>query len=85
MTTNAEKAQQTEGKTQDVAAAIDTWIEEIYGQRMGFALLVFKFNKPETCNYVSNGKRAQMIEALKEAAKRLELHQDIPATIGPVQ
>lgn len=31
MTTNAEKAQQTEGKTQDVAAAIDTWIEEIYG------------------------------------------------------
>lgn len=85
MTTEAEKMQQTEEKTRDMAAVIDEWIKEIYGQRMGFALIVFKFNKPGTCNYISNGKRASMIKALKEATKRLELNQIIPASIGPVQ
>ena len=85
MTTEAEKMQQTEEKTRDMAATIDAWIEEIYSQRMGFALIVFKFNKPGNCNYISNGKRASMIEALKEAATRLELNQIMPASIGPVQ
>jgi hypothetical protein len=39
---------------------------------MGFALLVFPFDSPGTANYISNGRREDMIKAMKETVARLE-------------
>lgn len=50
----------------------------------GFVLIVFPFNKPGLCNYISDAERTSMIEALKEAVKRLETNEDIPAGSGAV-
>ena len=50
----------------------------------GFALVVFPFNKPGKCNYISDAGRDSMIEALKEAVKRFEAHEDIPAGSGAI-
>lgn len=38
----------------------------------GFALMVFPFHAPGISNYISNGSREDMIEALRETADRLE-------------
>ena len=46
----------------------------------GFVLLVFPFDKPSVCNYISDAGRDSMIEALKKAATRLEANKD---TINP--
>lgn len=42
----------------------------------GFALIVFEFGGPCMTNYISNGKREDMIKALKETVERLEKKQD---------
>lgn len=44
---------------------------------LGFAFLLFEFHKPGVSNYISNAERKDMIEALREAANRLEKSQDI--------
>jgi len=41
-----------------------------------FTLLVF--NDPKVTQYVSNCKRPEMIEALKEVTARLEAKEDVP-------
>ncbi len=46
----------------------------------GFALLVFQFNEPDVCNYVSNAKREDMVKALRESANRLENNKYIGIT-----
>lgn len=63
------------------AGGIDTKLKEI-SPDLGFALIVFKFNEPGIGNYISNGKREDMITALREAAERLENKEDIPAGTG---
>lgn len=48
-------------------------------KRVGFALLVFPLNGPEgqRTNYVSNGRRNDMLAALKEVIARFEgRHQE---------
>lgn len=37
---------------------------------LGFALLVFEFNKPGISNYVSNAQREDMIKSMEETLKR---------------
>lgn len=51
---------------------------EKYFQNKGFALIIFELNAPGTSIYISNGQRADMITALREAANRLDLRQDTP-------
>lgn len=45
---------------------------------LGFALLVFRFEKPGMSNYLSNAQREDMIKSLKETVARLEGKQDFP-------
>ena len=43
---------------------------------LGFALLVFPLSSPGISNYISNGKREDMIKALEETAERLKSKED---------
>ena len=66
-----------------VARALEDVLPEIYGFRMGFALMVFPFGSEERgADYISNGDRECMIKALREAADKLEAGKTIPITIG---
>jgi hypothetical protein len=70
--------QATEEIMRELGICINSAINE-YFPGSGFALLVFKFNKPGIGNYISNAKRESIIEALKETVRRLEQNEDIPA------
>jgi hypothetical protein len=48
----------------------------------GFTLIVFPFNTPGICNYITNAERSSMIEALKETISRLEQREDAPPSHG---
>ncbi|QIG50553.1 hypothetical protein G5V57_24180 [Nordella sp. HKS 07] len=39
-------------------------------RQIGFALLIFEFDKPARVNYISNADRATMLEALAEFLAR---------------
>jgi hypothetical protein len=67
--------------TEQQLAGIARCLEEAM-PGMGFALLVFEFNAPGVSNYVSNAERADMIQALRETADRLEQHHDLPPAVG---
>lgn len=54
-------------------------------RKIGFALLVFEFNKPGIGNYVSNASRESIIKTLRETATRLEKEQDIPPGYKTIQ
>ena len=73
-----EKQKQIEEMMQGLAAGVKGVLNDLLGGNMGFAIIVFEFNKPGISNYVSNGQRADMIQALRETADRLEKRQDIP-------
>lgn len=65
-----------------VAEGIDEALEEVYGRRMGFALVVFPFGAGGVGDYISNGPRVDIIKAIRETANRLESNQDIPVAKG---
>jgi len=71
------KQQYLETLLRGMAAAIDETINEKLGN-LGFALVVFEFNKLDLGHYVSNARRDDMIKALRELADRLEKNQTIP-------
>ena len=75
---------QTEEFLRALGEGVKLLLKEV-SPNMGFALLVFEFDKPGLANYLSTGERPDMIKALKETVKRLEAHEDIPATIGGMQ
>lgn len=64
-----------------MAKSLEQILPEYYGQRMGFALVVFPFEASHG-DYVSNCERKEMIEVLRETAKRIESNEIIPAPIG---
>ncbi len=52
---------------------------------LGFGLIVFEFHKAsEVGNYISNATRDDMIDALREAANRLEKNEIIPKSEGGI-
>ena len=65
-----------------IAKQLDSLFPQIWGQRMGFCLMVFDFDTPSMMNYISNGQRKDMIEALKEAVAKLEKNLDIGPTFS---
>ena len=83
--TEAEIQQKTEKAMREIGNAIAECLQALAGHKMGFALIVFEFNKPGVSNYISNAERTTMIKGLKETVEKLKLNQDIPASIGPVQ
>lgn len=70
------------GARVELAELNEGLLEAIYGERMGFALLIFPLGKPGTADYVCNCQRPEMITTLREVADRLEKGQDIPAPVG---
>jgi hypothetical protein len=73
-----------ESGLQAIGQGIEDALSLIYGQRMGFALLVFTFGEPEGggADYISNAVREDMIQHLRDTANRLEAREDIPRTEG---
>lgn len=66
-----------------LAYLIELALTELYGQKMGFALFMFTFgDDPEAGDYVSNGKKPDMIKFMHEIADRLEKNEDIGTPIG---
>lgn len=68
----------------DLAKFLDeNHLPEIYGERMGFILLVAPFNESLTVSeYVSNGVRETCIQWLEETLTRLKANETIPASKG---
>lgn len=85
MKNDAENQKQIQDFLGGIAVGTDGIIKEYFGRELGFAILLFEFNKPGIGNYVSNAERKTMIEALRETANRLEKKEDIGVTIGGVQ
>jgi len=79
-----EKQKEIEEVIQGLASATQEVIKDLLGE-MGFAILVFEFNRPGISHYVSNAERADMIDALRETADRLEKKQDIPPAHTTIQ
>jgi len=66
-----------------LATAIDEVLEELYCQRMGFALFMFSFGpKGQAGDYVSNGKKPDMIKFMRDVADRLEAGEDVAIPLG---
>lgn len=67
-------------KLRDFAKTLGPQIEEMAGQPMGFALLIFSPVEGERMSYISNCDRAQMHQALKSLIIGWEAGMpDIPA------
>lgn len=64
--------EEAEGVLRCIANAVESFFP-----KMGFALILFEFNKPGIGNYISNGKRKDMVKALRETADRLESKQKV--------
>lgn len=82
MLSEIELQKKTESTLRVMGKAIEEFLENEISIKLGFALIVFEFNKPGLGNYISNGKREDMIKALKETVERLEGNEDISAAIG---
>ena len=52
--------------------SIGNKVKEMIPKTHGYAIFVFSFDRPGLCNYVSNGKKNQMIGAISEIKQRLE-------------
>ncbi len=65
-----------------LASGLEAGLAYGYGQRMGFALIIFPFNQPGYAGYVSNGQRQDVIKALRKAADKLEAGQEIGPVVG---
>lgn len=74
-----------ENDLHNIAKTLDIVFEERWGKRIGFALILFEFNKPGKANYLSNADRADVIESLKEGIKMLESNQDLQPAFPVVQ
>lgn len=72
-----------EEQLRELAKILDKTLEDaIYKERMGFALLVFRFGESGVGDYISNADREDMIKGLRELADRLEAGETIPVTLG---
>ena len=73
----------TDEELKGIARALEDILPKMYGERMGFLLIVFPFGGGErTVDYISNGARENMIKALREAADTIEGGQTIGVPIG---
>ena len=77
----ADDLRETEARLRQLAALIDQYLKTV-NPNLGFAAIVFEFNRPGMSNYISNADRPTMIMGLRETLKRLEGNEDIPAVEG---
>jgi hypothetical protein len=67
---------------QHIARHLNEVLEIVFGERVAFALLIFRSDHPTLADYLSNVEREEMIKALRETANRLENGEDFPRIIG---
>lgn len=68
-----------------LANNLDEILEDMYGERMSFILLVAPFsedNESKVADYVGNSSRETAIEFMKETIQRFEEKDVIPASKG---
>lgn len=65
-----------------IGKALDQVLLDLHGERMGFVITVFEFGAPGIGNYISNCRREDAIEALRELADRLETGKQIVSIEG---
>lgn len=75
----------TESILNYLSQILDGILEKLFGHRMGFALLIFEFDKPNASNCIGNSQKEDIIKSLEVTAKRLKNNEDIPFTIGGMQ
>lgn len=76
----------TETTMYEIGKAIDDLVKVRAGENFGFVAIVFPFNESGgISNYISNGKRADIINVLRHTADRIESRAVIPPVIGGVQ
>lgn len=64
---------------QNIAQGLDEALENLCGERMGFVLMVFPFDREGQCNYMANIDRADGVREIKTLLERWETGQpDIP-------
>ena len=63
-----------EKEAREIGKLIDRGLKVAKGERIGFVLLLFDFGGSGNITYLSNGRREDMIEALKELIGKLETH-----------
>ena len=75
-----------ERELRDVAKLLTKKLRRIYGEDMGFFLVVTPFNQnTPVSDYISNIHRESGIAALRDTADRLATKETIPASIGREQ
>jgi hypothetical protein len=70
---------------EQIAAALDAHLEDLHGQRIGFALLVFELNKQDRDSnvaYIANAQREGCIDVLRQLLAMLEVGVT-SAPLGP--
>lgn len=75
----------TESFYDSLASVLEEVLTEKAGKRVGFCLLVFPFDGDtggKGADYITNGKREDMIKFLRETATRLENKEDFPRVVG---
>ncbi len=65
-----------------LATALSELLNEEYGKKMGFFLVVGPEGTGGVSDYIGNITRGTGIEWMKETIERLEKNQDIPVTQG---
>lgn len=70
------KQKATEEFLKALSGAVDEIIEENFGERVAFSLLLWPKNAGDKANYISNAPREEMIEALRETLLRWENNSD---------
>jgi hypothetical protein len=74
--------EKTREQMKGIAKALDEVLRQLHGERMGFVISVFEFGAPGIGNYISNCRRGDAIEALRELADRLETGEHIVSVEG---
>lgn len=66
-----------------LASKVDSSAHAIYGQKMGFFLVIAPFGADKgISDYIGNSNREDAIKWMRETADRLESDQVIPVTKG---
>ena len=65
-----------------LANSLEDIFMRAFGERPGWALVVFPQDQPKIGDYISNVKRAAMRDALREAVERLDVGEYMPRAMG---
>ncbi|WP_449246289.1 hypothetical protein [Desulfarculus baarsii] len=66
-----------------LASILEAFLPDVYGQRMGFVLMVTPFGEgTKRADYISNIDRETIVGVLREKARRFEENEDFQPAAG---